>query len=48
MMVENLLKILVEKGRRFTIAYNVHAVTNAVGESIFISNLRNIYCETVR
>ena len=33
-MVENLLKILAKKGRRFTIAYKCHSVTNVVGESI--------------
>ena len=34
-MMENLLKVLAKEGRRFTIAYKCHSVTNVVGESIF-------------
>ena len=34
MVVENLLKILAEKGRRFTIAYKCLLIDNVVCESI--------------
>ena len=46
-MVENLLKILAKKCRRFTISYKCPFSDKCCGREYFSSNLWNIYCEMI-